>query len=416
MEEATLAIEPSRLIHLIFPNPSPSDPTTNPYADFLRIAVLDSPTPDSHPPQIAALLVPKNRHSDWLFSTPQGHLQLLLSLPSLSRLFLIGDPLSDPSPPPTPFAISDSPPPKPSFQAKLLPFLFSLSQRRDLSDIPFLEYEDGVVRSLPVATHIGPVAGEMLVEDAEVAVRPGGSTELRRRLRFKRLPNLIQTQMRLVVSGGRAPAPDVGVLVQPYLAPMVAALSLARTRLRARVLCLGVGGGALLSFLRSRLGFDVLGVEGDETVVAVAKEHFGLVEDELLRVRVGDAVEFVKETRERFDAIMVDLDPGKVGFGFGTPPAGFAAAHVLEAVKLALRARGVLVVNAVRTEQSVFDRFVARVRDVFPVLHGIDVAEEENYVLVASAVGAGEGGGGSSFGEELRRVIGGYYLDRIERI
>ncbi|KAK1300559.1 hypothetical protein QJS10_CPB13g01682 [Acorus calamus] len=310
----------------------------------------------------------------------EGHLQLLLSLPSLSRLFLIGDPLpSDPSPPPTPFAISDSPPPKPSFQAKLLPFLSSLSPRRDLSDIPFLEYEDGVVRSLPVATHIGPVAGEMLVEDAEVAVRPGGSTELRRRLRFKRLPNLIQTQMRLVVSGGGAPAPDVGVLVQPYLAPMVAALSL------ARVCSASAWAGALCcrSFVRG---------SGDETVVAVAKEHFGLVEDELLRVRVGDAVEFVRETHERFDAIMVDLDPGEVGFGFGTPPAGFAAARVLKAAKLALRARGVLVVNAVRTEQSVFDRFVARVREVFPVLHGIECRGGGE--LCACCVGGGRGSGG----------------------
>lgn len=51
-------------------------------------------------------------------------------------------------------------------------------------------------------------------------------------------------------------------------------------------LCVGVGGGALLTCLRTRLGFDVHVLETDFLVVEVAKKHFGLVGDEFISMEM----------------------------------------------------------------------------------------------------------------------------------
>ncbi|XP_058087504.1 uncharacterized protein LOC131234588 [Magnolia sinica] len=206
------------------------------------------------------------------------------------------------------------------FQQRLAPILLALSPKSAFSNgfpiIPFVTYEDDVVRSVSVFRCNGAVVGEMLVEDVEVEEERhvDGSDalperEFRRRLRFKRMPNLIQTVTRIVPNtegfglGEAEFQPDTSVLVQPYLPPMVAGLSLIAPYIeervqggtRPRVLCLGVGGGALLTFLRTQLGFfDLLGVEMDEMVLQVARRYFGLVEDEYARVCVGDGIEVIK--------------------------------------------------------------------------------------------------------------------------
>ncbi|KAL5974564.1 hypothetical protein ACLOJK_031234 [Asimina triloba] len=313
-------LSPSRFISFTFPNPYPLLP--NPYADSLRVAVLDSALHSSHPdPQIAALLVPKRREHDWLFSTHQGHLQLLANSPDpISRLILVGDP-------PQPHFPSVYARPKPGedddftslarFQQHLLPLLRALSPKSafhsGIPKIPFVSYEDDLLRSVLVSRCHGDVVGEMLVEDVEIEVGDGGGTEFRRRLRFKRMPNLIQTVTRIVPVGKPDAVgfgvgdgefrPETSVLVQPYLIPMVAGLSLAavwleelvRAGRRPRMLCLGVGGGSLMTFLRTQLGFfDLLGVEMDESVLELARQYFGLVEDEHTHVCVGDGMELIQ--------------------------------------------------------------------------------------------------------------------------
>uniref|UniRef100_A0A0D9X9V3 PABS domain-containing protein n=1 Tax=Leersia perrieri TaxID=77586 RepID=A0A0D9X9V3_9ORYZ len=83
---------------------------------------------------------------------------------------------------------------------------------------------------------------------------------------------------------------------------------------KPRCLCVGVGGGALLMLIRKGLQCDVLGIEADGVVLDVARSHFGLVEDEFLRVRVGDAIQMIQDFAQQgepgmnFSAIMVDLD------------------------------------------------------------------------------------------------------------
>ena len=74
-------IIPSRFLSFTIPLPTLSSTT-----QLLRVAILDSPIYSTDSPQVAALIVPQNRESDWVFSTESCHLQLLLSSPGISRL------------------------------------------------------------------------------------------------------------------------------------------------------------------------------------------------------------------------------------------------------------------------------------------------------------------------------------------
>uniref|UniRef100_A0A453RL19 Uncharacterized protein n=1 Tax=Aegilops tauschii subsp. strangulata TaxID=200361 RepID=A0A453RL19_AEGTS len=223
---------------------------SNPYSDaddhaeFLRVAVVDSPAPAAPSPtapRTAAMLVPAGRHRDWIFSTRAGQLHLLLSSRSqctISRLILVGPEIPTPSPRIVCSAAA-RPDPDPA-RARLLPLLLALCPRAAfgngaIPDVPLLSFHDDLLRLVPVQLVAGPVVGEMLVEDVAVDCAPGPA-ELRRRLRFKRMPCLIQTQVRLAwpMSAAASAAssllealeegpasslqPEVGgPLVQPYL-------------------------------------------------------------------------------------------------------------------------------------------------------------------------------------------------------
>ncbi|KAJ0976777.1 hypothetical protein J5N97_012251 [Dioscorea zingiberensis] len=399
-------LAPSRFVSFSFPNPTPY-----PYSAVLRVAVLDAPLlPSLPPPRIAAMLVPVGRESDWIFSTAAGHLQLLLSSSNhlfISRLILVGDFLLSSSPPMSYTRPQSQPDPSSlhRFQETLFPLLLALCPKTALEngipDIPFLSYEDDVVRSVLVERIEGTVAGEMLVEDVEIDVPP--APELRRRLRFKMMPNLVQTQVRLIPDSSKDGAfvPEKESLLQPYLAPMVAGLSLiapfieekSQLGLRPRALCLGVGGGALLMFLHSKFDFDVLGVEADPVVLSIAKRHFGLLEGEFLRVHLGDGISFIESVAQqeealqqsserrphllggsgmRFDVIMVDLDAGDALYGTSAPPLKFVGRSVLLAAKMVLLDHGIIVVNVIPQGGAFYSKLVHVFRELFSELYEIE--------------------------------------------
>ncbi|KAG2262559.1 hypothetical protein Bca52824_069638 [Brassica carinata] len=382
-------VSPSRFISFTIPNPnSPSH--------LLRVAVLDSPIHSS--PRVAAMLVPKHRETDWIFSTESGHLQLLLNLPNISRLILIGDDPED---------LSNSPADDEILEQRVKPLVAALSPKTLFKEeVPFLIYEDDVVSSVELERSVGPYVGEMVIEDVEIEIDEEGTREFRRRLRFKRTPNLVQSDIKMVRTRGEEFEPQLTELVHPYLAPMVASLSLIGCDLKRgpKALCIGVGGGGLLSFLKLKLGFEVTGVEIDPEVLRIARRYFGL-EERFASVHVGDGVDFLKRLDDdgsKFDVLMVDLDSSDPVHGVSAPPVEFVAKDVL------LAARAVLVPCGTFYEE-LKDVF----RGVFAELYEIDVGNGENFVLVAT-VSIRDGNSGFSM-DNLAPVIL-KYVDAIQRI
>lgn len=453
-------IVPARYITFTIPNPLLHLHYFN--ASQLLIAVLDSPVP-SEPIQIAAMLVPIDRESDWYFSTEQGHLQLLLNFPQFSRLVLIGNSPNSTNPTSyNPLLCTDGVADSFVVEKNLMPLLIELIPKSTfcrtpsgLCEIPFLSYEDEVVRSLVLDRCVGPFVGEMLIEDVELELEDGGGREFRRRLRFKRKPNLVQTQIKIRpkkvdfvnMEEVEFEIVDDGVLVHPYLTPMVAGLSVIQSFLDAKIgngikpkaLCLGVGGGALLGFLSSQLGFQVLGIEADDVVLQVARRYFGLEHGNSICLCVGDALEmigkfatqvesdgfngYVLKNGEhlddfdgKFDVIMVDLDSSDASIGINAPPKAFLQRSTLLATRTLLSKDGVAIINVIPSDQSC-KLGITEIQEVFAELFGIDVGNGDNFVLIASAseIGHVSSHHQSKFLKKLKQVSG-TFVDSIRLI
>ncbi|CAN0906820.1 eEF1A lysine and N-terminal methyltransferase [Linum grandiflorum] len=429
------SISPSRFLTFTIPRPELR-------FRLLRVAVLDSPFPplsgsSSSGQQVAALFVPLNRESDWVFSTESGHLQLLLSFPGISRLVLIGrDPVDE----------ADSSTDEntqgtqylENLRCILKPLLEALSPKtceNGIVDVPIWEYVDNVIHRKVLDRRVGDLTGEMLVEDVELQTENvGRGSEFRRRLRFKRMPNLVQTEIR--VTPGEFGKPEIGVLVQPYLVAMVASLSLIvdcmENGVKSKALCLGVGGGALLSFLRSQLGFQVCGVEMDQEVVGIAKQYFGL-DISQVNVHIDNALDFVDKLVGRgshckedcccsiecsFDVIMVDLDSSDARNGISAPPVEFIDRDTVSAARTILADHGILVMNVVPSIRMSYDNLIEKCRGVFSELYEIDVGNGENFILVAkkSPVLSAAGDCSNNLREKLKGLISMKYLDSIRKI
>ncbi|CAO2833778.1 unnamed protein product [Amaranthus hypochondriacus] len=324
MEAGTFdSLIPSRYISFILPIQSLSCPIDYTVSNYLQISVLDSPFNPTTSPKIAAMIVPKHRENDWVFTTESGHHQLLSNSPGISRLILIGNaPNCDVNVGNLyKRSLENCLNYRVKLEESLYPLLMALLPKEIAQsgnfEVPFLSYEDNLISSVILECCVGDCVGEMLVEDVEIE---GSKREFRRRLRFKRMPNLIQTQINLVPNGFDDDSLDsmcfkeggleegifsldVRSLVHPYLEPMVASLCLIggyieecyESNARPRGLCIGVGGGALLSFLSLQLGFEVVGIEIDEAVLRIAKQYFGLQTSSSMHLFVGDGIEILKK-------------------------------------------------------------------------------------------------------------------------
>lgn len=417
------SIHPSRFIVLSFPNPYQSHPP-------LRIAVLDSPLQPADSLPVAAMFVPMGLENDWIFSTEPGHFQLLYDSPRFLRLILIGyfPAIDDESV--TIFKRSSAGNSWSRFVVGLQPILLALSPRSNfkyggIPQVPILTFDDDVMCSVVLEKCIGSSVGEFLVENVEIKRESGtrvvGTRDFRRRLRFKRTPNLIQTQIRIVPEDNfkiRSVKlqnikfkPDTRVLVHPYLPTMAASLSLIgsaideqiQTGHKPKALCIGVGGGALLTFLATHLDFEVLGVDMDMEILRVAKQYFGLVENEFLHISIGDATEFLENASKNsenikkqncessgvhisseYDVIMIDLDTIDARNNSSAPPLEFVEKNVLVNARSILSEHGILVMNVIPLDMKFFDTVVDNLRSVFDELFQIDVDNDENFVVVAS--------------------------------
>ncbi|XP_019464942.1 PREDICTED: methyltransferase-like protein 13 isoform X1 [Lupinus angustifolius] len=461
------SICPSRFISFTIPSPTCSD-------SLLRVAVLDSPVQPTDSPQVGAMLVPEGRENDWIFSTELGQLQLLFSSPEISRLILIGNQFKEGDfsrniyHRPLKCSLQEQ-----GFEVWSKPLLLALSPRslfrNGIPEIPILSYEDSLVSSIVIHSCVGYHVGEILVEDVEIEseseVHHGcHKREFRRRMRFKKMPNLIQTEIRIVPEtdpslnsvriGDMGFIPDLQVLVHPYLAPMVASLSLISEYLegqmqngfKPKALCLGVGGGALLTFLTTQLGFEVMGVDNEMEVLRVAKDYFGLEDSECMHIVVGDAIKYIKKlayhenpqtlssivdcdynclshlvdgkVNHKFDVVMVDLDSSDIRSGISSPPLEFVRKNVLLAVKLALSESGILAINVIPSTKSFYDNLVTHFLGVFEELYKIDVGNGENFVLIATVSPQvfSVGDHSNAFLVRLRSVIPEAYINSIIKI
>lgn len=344
--------------------------------------VIDSP-PDAPslrasgappPPDRAAavFLVPQGREHEWLFGSPEGQRALAASA-GAARLVVIafgrGHTFGDAA----------------AVQAELSPLVLPLAPAAARAaaavgagpPIPYLTTSEGIGARTAVASADSALSGRILVE--EVALEGGGAA---RRMVFASNPNLVQSEVRLLPSGGGI---DAHTLACDYHAAIVAGLAVAVPQLSASsgddsaVMVIGLGGGALPSFLAAHLRCSVQVVELDADVAALAKTHFAFQEGPRLALRVGCGLAAVAAAAPAsLDALVVDAGSGDASLAMTCPPPPFLAPPFLDAAAAALRPGGALVVNIVTRSPAAREAALAALRATFPVLLLAD--EEDEHV------------------------------------
>ena len=236
--------------------------------------------------KFAVFIVPQGRECEWLFSTGNGRRQLAESA-DCQRLIVVHLNRAH--------AFQNLK----SVQDELSAYVMELSPP-DLNpgtQVPFLSIgsDDGSIgERMERCRGKSNFSGEFVVEDVTV----GG--ELYRRLVFLNNPHITQTEARLKTvkssSKKKKKVVDKTYLACKYLSLMAGAVGNYLDQKEIRVLLVGLGGGALASFLVSSLKQVIVDVvEIDEAIVRVAREQFGFEESERLKLHVCDGLEFVRK-------------------------------------------------------------------------------------------------------------------------
>jgi spermidine synthase len=171
-------------------------------------------------------------------------------------------------------------------------------------------------------------------------------------------------------------------LIVPYTRAMFAS-QLLRPR-PERCLIVGLGGGAMVHFLRRYLpetAVDV--VEIDPAVVDVARRYFGVASGGRVRVFTEDAFAYIGRTKERYDVIFMDafLKPGE-GMDDSGVPLRLKTRAFHERLRSLLTPGGLLVLNYHWHRDTWND--LALLRDTFPTLYRFPVEGRGNVIVVGS--------------------------------
>jgi len=147
-----------------------------------------------------------------------------------------------------------------------------------------------------------------------------------------------------------------------------------------RVLIVGLGGGALPSFLRKHYpDTQVTVVELDPKVIEVARKFFGFKEDDKLKAVAGDGRKFIETTDQTYDLIILDA------YGPESIPRALATREFLEAVKRRLADGGIVSSNIPGPiNNDLYDEMIRTYQVVFPELHVVKAPEPSIQQTVVS--------------------------------
>jgi spermidine synthase len=159
-----------------------------------------------------------------------------------------------------------------------------------------------------------------------------------------------------------------------------AASGLAFAPRRTSALVVGLGGAAFPMLLRRTLpDMRVDVVELDPMVRQVARDFFGLVEDERLRVHIADGADFMRGARARWDVIMLDA------YGANSIPEPLATAEFFADVTRRLTPGGIVIANIADTDSARERAMLARFAKAFPACILQHTPRSDNVIAVAGA-------------------------------
>ena len=151
-----------------------------------------------------------------------------------------------------------------------------------------------------------------------------------------------------------------------------------------RVLIVGLGGGAMVHFLkRHDPGVKVDVVEIDPAVVKVADKFFGVRTEGNVRVVTEDGFKYLRETPEKYDVVYMDafLKPARDTDTTGVP-LRLKTIEFYKGIQSKLAADGLVVFN-INPHESI-DEDVKTIREAFPQAYAFHLPNAGGLVVVGS--------------------------------
>jgi predicted membrane-bound spermidine synthase len=169
-----------------------------------------------------------------------------------------------------------------------------------------------------------------------------------------------------------------GISLAPYIHALYGVVRQARPR---HVLMIGCGGGTLASML-TRAGVTVTLVDNDPQSFRLARSYFHL--PETVTCVVDDGAAFLRQTPDRYDAIVLDA------YAKGRVPRHLVTARFFALVKTRLARGGLLAMNVMVKDDDdrAPDRIVYRLKEIFRQVRLLDEEGEpdRNALVMAGPV------------------------------
>lgn len=332
--------------------------------------------------KFAIFIVPEGREPEWMFSTAEGRKQLLdstgyerLVVVTLHRDHIYG-------------GIEEVKSELSSKVMELAPSNLGSKQ------VPFLSLGDDINKRCIKHRGHSELSGEFVVEDV------ASETQVFRRLVFLSNQNVVQSEARLIKGLVKKPSGkkkkqlklDTNYLSSQYASVMVAGLALLQDFLKLMeneisLLLIGLGGGGLPMFIHQNYPkVQVEAVEIDPSVVSVAKDWFGLVEEDGLSIHIADGLEHIQELAnkgEKRQIVMLDVDSKDTTVGMSCPPQAFIKPDFLQAIHSILETQGLLILNLVCRNQQLKESVISDIKSVFKTVYICSVPQDVNEVIYA---------------------------------
>ncbi len=142
----------------------------------------------------------------------------------------------------------------------------------------------------------------------------------------------------------------------------------------------GLGIGVMPRYLdRYYPGTNIDVVEIDPDIMPVAKEYFYFKENEKLKVHSGDARQFIKRSKKKYDIIFLDA------YQSDYIPFHLTTVEFLREVKSRLKDNGVVVSNILSPKRNkFFDSMIMTYKKVFPYLYIFKGKKSGNFIFVVT--------------------------------
>jgi len=339
------------------------------------IMIVESPTErNPNKMKFSAFIVPHGREHEWLFNSEEGQ-DILRRNCNVDRLAIISMHRGQ---------IYKS---LKQVQYELSRLMLKIAPQGVIKrgeTILFLSLEQQLGDRKMIIESTSEYSGDFVVEEVI-----GEQNETFRRLVFLNMPHIIQSEARLLTEND-----EIKIDYSHFLSDYIPYLGLGigiianQSNTNPRILLIGLGGGVLTNLLiNAYTNVNIVALEIDLAIYKIAKEAFGLIENNRLEVNICDGLEYLcnaVKNKDKYDAVVYDIDVKDPTLGLSGPPIAFLTQEVLNNIKCLIGEQGLFLLNFVCRASDVKAEILNIFKTNFKQLTSLKIAEDINRVLLAS--------------------------------